>query len=195
MHFVIPFISWIVSAKAFDNLFFDDQSNYNDNLQFGTDSSSDSIFSMNSDLSSLDYANESFDEGVEHENGEDWNILPAGNAYSAEYLADAPNECSLEPEAASKLHKSRRTECRAQDAVKDFPPLFFDLSNDIQDQLYRRWSCPSKSPAESLVPVCSSRLPQNSHYDNQISNPEVWSYTLMDSFICTSVRDRILFRI
>lgn len=195
MHFGIPFISWVVSAKAFGNLIFDDQSYYNFNLDLGTDSSSDSFFGMNSDLSPFDGANEPFDENADNKDGEDWNLMPAANENSEEYLADASSECSLELEGASRSRKSRRTECEAQDSVKDLPPGFFDLSNDLQDQLYRRLVCPSKSPGESLVPVCSSRLPQNNYFEEQISNPGVWSYTLMDSFVCTSVHDRILFHI
>lgn len=180
---------------AFDNLFFDDQSYSNFNIDFGTDSNPDSIFAMNSDLSSFDGANEPFDASFDTEDDEDWNVLPAGDEDSIEYLADASNECFVKPDAASKLRKSRRTECEVQESAKDLPPGFFDLTKDMQDQLYRRSVCPSKTPGESQIPVCSSRLTQNSHYDEQISYPGVWSYTLMDSFIRTLVHDRVLFSI
>ena len=195
MHFGILIISWVIGAKVFGDLIFDDQSYYNFNLNLGTDSSSDSIFGLNSDLSPFDGANGPFDESVDYEDGEDWNLMPATNEDSGDYLADASSECSLELGAVSKSRKSRRTECEAHDSVKDLPPGFSDLSNDLQDQLYRRWVCPSKSPGESLVPVCSSRLPQNNHLEEQINYPGVWSYTLMDSFVRTSIRDRILFLI
>lgn len=191
MHFGIFIISWIVTAKALDNPLFDDQSYENFNLHLGTDLNSDSIFGLNSDLSPFDSANEPADEGIDNEE-EGWNLMAAANEDSANYLAYAPNECSFGLEAGSKIRKSRRTECEAQDSVQDIPLGFFDLSNDMQDQLYRRWVCPSKSPGESLVPVCSSRLPQNNHFDEKISYPGVWSYTLMDSFVCTSVCDLTL---
>lgn len=180
---------------AFDNFFFDDQSDYKFNLEFETDAGSDSILGMNPDFSPFDGVNDPFDESFDTEDGEDWNNLHTYDEDFAEYLTDEPNECSLEPGAAKKLRKSRRTECEAEDPAKDLPSGFYDLSNDMQDQLYRRLFCPSKSPGESLIPVCSSRLPQNNHFDEQISNPGVWSYTLMDSFICMSVRDHVLFRI
>lgn len=193
MYIGIPFISWIVCAMALDNLFSDDQPYSNLIPDMGTDSSSDSIFGINSDLSSVIDANGPSDESLDSEDDDNWKTLLAGGQTSPEFLADAPNDCSVEPEPASKIRKSRSTECKVKDPAVDIPPNFGDLGKDMQEQLYRGWVCPSPTPGESLLPVCSSRLTENTHFEDQISNPGVWTYTLMDSFICTSVHDRVWF--
>lgn len=177
---------------AFDNLFFDDQSYPNFNVDIGTDSSLDSFFGIKSDFSSIDAGNEPSDESLDSNDDENWNSWLGSDQESPEYLADASDECPVESEAANKIRKFRRTECEVQDPAKELPSDFSELSIDMQEQLYRRWACPSKRPGETLIPVCSSRLTQNTHFDEQISNPGVWSYTLMDSFICTSLHDHIL---
>lgn len=186
MHFGISFTLGIVSVIAYDNLFFDDQSLSNFNLDIGTDSSSDSSFAMSPDLSLFGDANEPFDGSYDSGNDEEWDMWLPSDLNSPEYLSDAPDECSLEPGAASKSRKSRRAECKLDDPAKGIPSGFLDLSDDQQEELYRRLVCPSKTPGQALVPVCSSRLTQNNHWGEQISYPGVWSYTLMDSFICKS---------
>ena len=186
---------------AFDNLFSDDQTYSDFNLDLGTDSIWDWNFGMNSDLSSIGDTNEFFDESLnsevdaslDSEDDKTWDMWLPDDQISSEYLADTlNNECLLEPDAASRLRKSRRSECEVEGQAKDIPPDFFGLSKDMQESLYRRLVCPSETPGESLIPVCSSRLTQNTYFDDQISNPGVWTYTLMDSFICTSVHDRVL---
>lgn len=185
MRFSIHFVLYIARVIAFDSLFFDDQPPLNLNLDRGTDPISDSIFGISSTgLYHFD-TNGSSEEGVISDDDNSWNMLFDGSQVFPEPLADATGDCSHEFEAAGKRRKSRSTECKVEGPTVDLPPNFEDLDIDIQQKLYRDLVCPSLAPGVALVPVCSSRISSNNHFAEQISDPGVWSYTLMDSLICT----------
>lgn len=185
MRFNIHFVPYIAAVIAFDNLFFDDQPTLNLNLDPGTDPIPGSIFGISStELYDFD-ANGSSEKSVVSDDDDNWNMLFDGSQVLPEFLADATNDCSHEYEAVGKRRKSRSTECKVEGPAIDVPPNFEDLDIDVQQKIYKGLVCPSLVPGDALVPVCSSRIPSNNHFEEHISAPGVWSYTLMDSFLCT----------
>ncbi len=175
MHFLIPFMSLMAGPMAADNIFaFEDSSPI---VDFDTETlSPDSNWEIS--FHEL-FTDEPPEESLYPEDpgyGEEWLDDEHTSPVSSDGVADA---CSLEPSAVSKKRRSRRSECKVQDWAEYGSPEFYDLDLDVQEQVYKKFGCPSSKPGEAFVPVCSSRLTENNFLEHTSY------YTLLDSFLCT----------
>lgn len=180
MRFSIPFVSLIASGISVDNLFYGDPWPSLD-LDLDPNWSLDSITDMPFNEPSIFDAAEPFDQDIPLQNDENWMTLPESNPTSSEFISDVPADCSFSPDAR---HKSRSTECKVQDPAIYAPPIVDGLGTAIQQKAYEDLVCPSRTPGTAVLPVCSSRLPQNSFFEAHLTIDGILYYTLLDSFVC-----------
>ena len=150
MRFFNSFILGIASVVAFDNLFFDEPSDSNLNLEIGTDSNLNLPWSTSVDESSnlyQDGPSDATSNVIDFPNdGDSWDLSLDNDQAFPDLVADEINGCSPEPQAASKRRRRRSTECKVKEPAADVSP---DLSVVVQQKLFRGLVCPSSSPDEA----------------------------------------------
>lgn len=187
MRLLISDMLWLAGIIAVDEVF-SDEPPYSDlsvdaGIDAGIDAGWDTTWSTPIGGSpDMDHSSSPL-ENLDSQDDDAQNIFLDVDQTSSDSLG---NNCSSEPDGTSKRRKQRSAECKVDDRALEVPPDFHDLSIDLQQQLYRSLVCPSPPPGEALIPVCSSRLSQNNHFEELYGNPGFWAYTLMDSFLCTS---------